>query len=355
MTPAALAISGLAVSRGGRRVLHAVDLEAAPRGITAVLGPSGCGKTTLLRAVAGFERADRGEIAVGGRRVAGQGLHLPPEERRLGMVFQEGAIFPHLGVAENVAYGLSSGPRHPRVLEMLELVGLAPLAARRPHQLSGGEQQRLALARALAPRPDFLLLDEPFASLDAELRRRLREELAVILEAAGAAALLVTHDQEEALSLAGQVAMLLGGRIAQAGGPEEIYARPASAAIARFVGDGQLFPCSVEGGIATTAFGRRPARGPGSGLPEALALVRPEQLRLAAAGEAFAEARSGRLESSRFVGHGFLDQVRFPDGAMALVRRLAGGQGFGLGESVAAELAGGELWLLPPDSDQGER
>jgi iron(III) transport system ATP-binding protein len=352
VTPPALAIAGLAVDRGGRRVLAGLDIEASPRGITAVLGPSGCGKTTLLRAIAGFEKVGQGEIAIGGRRVAGPGIHLPPEERRLGMVFQEGAIFPHLSVAENVAYGLRAGPRHPRVAEMLELVGLAALAGRRPHQLSGGEQQRLALARALAPRPDFLLLDEPFASLDAELRRRLREELAAILAAAGAAALLVTHDQEEALSLAGRVALLLGGAIVQAGSPEEIYARPLSATIAGFVGDGQLFPCRVENGVAATAFGRLPAEGPGSRLPAALALLRPEQMRLAAAGEAPAEARRGRLESSRFVGHGFLDLVRFPDGSAARVRRLGGGPSFAPGQEVAAELAGNRIWVVP---DQPER
>lgn len=340
----ALEVVGLAVDRSGTPVLEGLDLDAADQGITAVLGPSGCGKTTLLRAIAGFERPRAGSIRVRGREVAGPTTFVPPEQRRLGMVFQEGALFPHLDAAHNVAYGLRAKATDPRVGAALELVGLGWCASRRPESLSGGEQQRLALARALAPQPELVLLDEPFANLDAELRQRLREELLGILAAAQATAVLVTHDQEEALSLASRVAVLLDGKICQLGPPEEIYLRPTSAAVARFVGDGQLVECEIEGGIATTGLGRLAAAGPGRG--RALALIRPEVLRLVP--ETGAERR-GTLVRRRFFGHDAIEQVRFDDGSTVEIRRLAGRPGPAVGTRVGVELAVDEVWTVCAD------
>jgi iron(III) transport system ATP-binding protein len=335
----ALNIHGLGLERGGHRVLEGLDCCAADTGITAVIGPSGCGKTSLLRCIAGFERLSFGTIEVGGRLVAGPSVHLAPEQRRVGMVFQDGALFPHLDAAANVGYGLGVRPDPSRVREMLELVGLVHLAARRPDQLSGGEQQRLALARALAPRPDLLLLDEPFANLDAGLRRHLREELFEVVRTTATAALLVTHDQEEALSLADRVGILLDGRIQHLGAPEEVYTTPKTAAVARFLGEGQLVRCEVAGGRVTTRFGTARAAGPGT----TLALIRPENLRLV---EAANPEHTGILERSRFFGHDALDQVRFDDGSTAEVRRLAGSPSWPLGSAVGVELATEELWTL---------
>lgn len=335
----ALTIRGLDLGRGGRRVLHGLDCVAAATGITAVVGPSGCGKTSLLRCIAGFERARSGTIHIAGRLVAGPGIHLAPELRRVGMVFQDGALFPHLDAAANVAYGLGRRPDPARVREMLELVGLSTLASRRPDALSGGEQQRLALARALAPGPELLLLDEPFANLDAGLRRQLREELHRVLRTTSTAALLVTHDQEEALSLADRVGVLLEGRIQHLGPAEEVYTAPRNAAVARFLGEGQLVPCEISGGRVSTRFGTARAGGPGS----SFALIRPENLRLVAAAP---PERTGVLERSRFFGHDALDEVRFVDGSTAEIRRLAGTATWPIGSRVGVELATDELWTL---------
>ncbi|HEV3498035.1 MAG TPA: ABC transporter ATP-binding protein, partial [Actinomycetes bacterium] len=212
---------------GSVHALDGTDLSLGAGTLTAVLGPSGCGKTTLLRAIAGFERIDGGRITVSGQAVAGPGLHVPPERRRVTIVPQEQALFPHLTVAGNVGYGVRKGAERDRaVAAMLELAGLAGLGSRMPHQLSGGQQQRVALARALAPNPTVVLLDEPFGSLDAALRDEIRSEVAAVLRASGATSLLVTHDQEEALSMADTVAVMRTGEIVQHGPPQDIYRRP---------------------------------------------------------------------------------------------------------------------------------
>ena len=213
----AVETEGLTRDFGARRAVDGVDLRLERGGFLAVVGPSGSGKTTLLRMIAGFERPDGGSVAIGGRLVAGPGTWVEPEARRVGMVFQQGALFPHLSVAGNVGFGAAAPER---VGECLELVGLADRAGAFPHELSGGERQRIALARALAADPEVVLLDEPFSALDAGLRERLREEVTAILRAAGTSTLLVTHDQSEALSLADTVAVLRDCRLEQVGTPE---------------------------------------------------------------------------------------------------------------------------------------
>ncbi|MGW0363699.1 ABC transporter ATP-binding protein [Streptomyces sp. NPDC002990] len=300
-----LQITGLTKAYGaGPAVLDGLDLTVPAGALTAVLGPSGCGKTTLLRIVAGFLRADTGTVAIGGRTLGGPGLHLPPERRRIGIVPQEGALFPHLGVAGNIAFGLTGldrGARRPRVEEMLELVGLAGYGDRMPHELSGGQQQRVALARALAPSPQLVLLDEPFNALDSALRAGVRADVRAALQATGATAVMVTHDQQEALSTADLVAVVRDGRVAQCGSPEDVYRRPADPWVAAFVGDAVMVPGTASRGAAATALGRVPLAGTHEGgLREGLVLLRPEQLRLTDA--ASAEA-AGTVTSVRFYGH----------------------------------------------------
>ncbi|MBK9167820.1 MAG: ABC transporter ATP-binding protein [Bryobacterales bacterium] len=219
-----------------RPAVDRVRMEADERAFLALLGPSGCGKTTLLRLIAGFESPDSGSIALGGRTVAGDGVWLPPERRGVGMVFQDFALFPHLTVSGNVRFGLG---RHPearwREAHVLELVGMTGLEHRYPHELSGGQQQRVALARALAPQPQVILMDEPLSNLDVQMRLRLRQELRTILKSEGVTGVLVTHDQEEALSLADWVAVMHDGRIEQMGRPEEVHEAPATRFVAAFV------------------------------------------------------------------------------------------------------------------------
>jgi iron(III) transport system ATP-binding protein len=207
--------------------------------ILALVGPSGCGKTTTLRLIAGFEQPDSGRVVLDGRLVAGNGVFVPPERRGIGMVFQEHALFPHLTVIENVSFGLANLPRQAQeqaALSMLKLLGLERLARRYPHELSGGERQRAALARALAPQPVVLLLDEPFSSLDADLRLQIREEVRAILKEIGATAIFVTHDQEEALFMGDRLAVFNHGRLEQIGTPEEIFHSPATRFVAEFMG-----------------------------------------------------------------------------------------------------------------------
>ncbi|GAB6985827.1 ABC transporter ATP-binding protein [Nocardioides pyridinolyticus] len=276
----ALQVDGLTKSFGAVRVLDGVHLDV-PGGITAVLGASGCGKTTLLRLIAGFLEPDAGEIRLGGRVVAGDGRTVPPRRRRIGYVPQEGALFPHLDVASNVAFGLGPGRRSATarrtVEEMLELVELPrQVASRQPHELSGGQQQRVALARALAPQPDVVLLDEPFSSLDAGLREETGRAVARALRASEATAVLVTHDQGEALSLADQVAVMSHGRFLQVAAPSEVYLDPASPVVASFVGHAALVPADAVAGEASGALGPVRVRGARDG--RVLLAVRPEQV-----------------------------------------------------------------------------
>jgi iron(III) transport system ATP-binding protein len=310
-----------------------VYLELGAGQILALLGPSGCGKTTTLRLLAGFEVPEDGEVEIGGRTVVGDRVFVPPERRSIGMVFQDYALFPHLDVAGNVAYGLpGDGNREARVAEILSLVGMEGLDSRMPHQLSGGQQQRVALARALVRRPDVVLLDEPFSNLDSALRVRVRREVWHILKAAGASAVFVTHDQEEALSIADRVAVMLGGRIAQAGSPEEVYQLPASREVATFVGDADFLPGESTDGVVSCEVGVLQGQRGSSGSVEVM--LRPEDVRLIPDPE-------GRhvVASRQFFGHDQLVTVRLASGR-TLRSRLGPAAGFSVGDTVRVQVAG---------------
>jgi len=253
---ALLKVKDLACAHGDQRVFAGVSFTLEAGEIGALLGPSGTGKTTLLRALAGLHPVAAGRVLLRGEDMTAK----PPEKRRVGLVFQDLALFPHLDVAGNIGFGLSRWPRaerEARVSELLARTGLTGMGARLPHELSGGQQQRVALARSLAPRPDLLLLDEPLSSLDADLRPRLRDELRALLKAEGTAALLVTHDQDEAFAFAEVVGVMLDGQLVQWAPGYELYHRPASAEVARFVGEGRLLPARGEpGGTLSSAVGR---------------------------------------------------------------------------------------------------
>jgi iron(III) transport system ATP-binding protein len=283
VTEPELALRTLALTKrfGDVVAVDAVDLDVRRGEFLGVLGPSGCGKTTLLRLVAGFERPDSGGIEIDGIAVSGPRRQIAPEHRRIGMVFQESALFPHLDVEGNIGFGLPRTGRAARVAELVALVGLAGLHGRMPHELSGGQQQRVALARALAPDPAIILLDEPFSSLDATLRTQLRGEVRDILRAAGATTLFVTHDQGEALEISDRVAVMRAGRIEQLSTPDELYLRPINRFVAGFVGEANLLRGEVRHGEVQTLVGR--FRAPSDLLADgALAevLLRPEQLHM---------------------------------------------------------------------------
>jgi iron(III) transport system ATP-binding protein len=238
---------------GRRDAVADASFTLSPGQIGVLIGPSGCGKTSLLRAIAGLERLHAGRIAIAGEPLAdaARGLHLAPEARRIGMVFQDYALFPHLSIADNVGFGLkhlARPQREARVAQMLDLVGLAHAAKRAPHQLSGGQQQRVALARALAPAPRLLLLDEPFSSLDVDLRERLSQELRAILKDMGTTALFVTHDQAEAFAIGDMVGVMHQGRLEQWDAAYTVYHRPATRFVADFIGHGVFLPARISAG-----------------------------------------------------------------------------------------------------------
>jgi iron(III) transport system ATP-binding protein len=279
---AELRIVELSKAFGAAPILRALSLSVEPRQLVAILGASGSGKTTLLRLICGFDHADAGSITIDGTQVCGPGLHLRPEQRHVGYVAQEGALFPHLTVADNIAFGLSWRQRRSgyRVAELLSMVGLsASYASRQPHQLSGGEQQRVALARALAPSPPLVLLDEPFSALDAALRAETRQAVGQALAASGSTALLVTHDQAEALSMGHKVAVLRDGALVQIADPETLYSQPVDLALARFLGDAAVLPGSAAGCHVSCALGVLPLVAP---CPQGRTkvMIRPEQIRL---------------------------------------------------------------------------
>jgi iron(III) transport system ATP-binding protein len=303
-------------SFGLTRAVDDVTLAVHPGELFAVLGPSGCGKTTLLRLIAGFERPDAGGVTVGGRRVADDAAWVPPERRRIGMVFQDYALFPHLSVERNVAFGCPRGDRE-RPRRALELVGLQHKADSHPHELSGGERQRVALARALAPGPDVVLLDEPFSSLDASLRADLRREVELILRDAGTSAILVTHDQEEALTLADRLALMRDGRIVQVGAPEDVYAQPAERWAAHFVGEVNVLPGVLRGDAVYTEIGSFDLASPaGAAARDGVHIaVRPEQLEFRAGREPNAE-----VVEREFRGHDVLYRLRHAAGRTLIVQ-----------------------------------
>jgi iron(III) transport system ATP-binding protein len=292
-----LLCEGVSAAYGEREVLHEIDLGTPSGSLAAILGASGSGKTTLLRVIAGFVRASAGRVVIGDTVVAGPGLHTPPDRRAVGYVAQEGALYPHLDVGENVGFGLPRDERKrgTRTAEVLELVGLGETyARRRVHELSGGEQRRVALARALAPRPRLVLLDEPFSGLDAVLRADTREAVARALSAQGTTALLVTHDQAEALSMGREVAVLRDGRLIQTAAPDVLYRSPVDLYVARFVGAAVVLAGDAQRGTVQCALGRLETD-QASVSGEVQVLVRPEQIEVArlngSRGEGIATAR----------------------------------------------------------------
>lgn len=311
-------LRGIRAAHGSTDVLHDIDLLVGSGERVSVLGPSGSGKSTLLRVVAGLHRPRAGSVEIHGRDVT----DAPPERRRVGFVPQEGALFPHLDVAGNVGYGIrglraSAARRDPRVQELVELVGLRGLQRRRPHELSGGQRQRVAVARALATAPDLVLLDEPFSALDAALRRRLRDDVVEILRGRGVGALLITHDQEEALSLGDRVIVLRDGRIVQDDSARAVYACPADAWTARFVGEALVLPATARGDVASCALGDLPLARAARG--RIAVVVRPEQVRVTAAGGV-----PGVVERMRYFGHDALVDVVLGDGTRLSARLAAG-------------------------------
>ncbi|HEY0401138.1 MAG TPA: ABC transporter ATP-binding protein [Blastococcus sp.] len=344
-----LTVKDLTKAFGTTPVLTGVDLHVPSGSFTALLGPSGCGKTTLLRLIAGFEDPDTGTVAVGDRVVAGAGRGVAARRRGIGFVPQEGGLFPHLTVAGNISFGLPRRQRRDggRVRDLLQLVGLdADLADRSPHQLSGGQQQRVALARALAPKPSLVLLDEPFSSLDAALREETRLAVSAALTASGATAVLVTHDQAEALSMADQVAVLRDGRLVQRTDPRTLYRRPGDLDVALFVGEAVVLDAEVRNGRAHCVLGalayEQTSADP---VPDGAArvLLRPEQLRLSAP---VATAPIAKVHSVDFYGHDSRAWLDLP-GGMRVSARLEGVEVPSAGDDVSVTVRGTAL-VFPP-------
>ena len=292
-------------------VVEDLSFEVYPGEIFALLGPSGCGKTTTLRLIAGFERANAGEICVDGQCFEGAKTHLPPEARGIGIVFQEYALFPHLNVSQNVAFGLKKLPpklRDERVMTVLEMVEMTPFKNRKPYELSGGQQQRVALARSIAPSPKLILLDEPFSNLDAGMRHSTREEIRTLLKDAGMSAVFVTHDQEEALCFADRLAVMQEGRIEQIGIPETVYHRPETPFVADFLGMTNLIAGEAKGNCAETPLGKFQIAPAARG--KVLLSIRPEHLVMVQSDTEGQNNGVGEIVMRDFKGHDLTYQVR---------------------------------------------
>lgn len=344
MTPtsANLEVTGVCKRFGDNPVLAGVNLSVPAGSFTAILGPSGSGKTTLLRIIAGFDRADEGTVMIGNDVLDGPDSYVPPERRHVGYVSQNGSLFPHLSVEENVTFGL---PRHQRrghdVDDLFDAIDLGPLARRYPHQLSGGQQQRVALARALAVNPRFILLDEPFASLDASARSEVRSDVRQILKRVGTTAVLVTHDQDEALSMADQVAVIRDARIVQSTTPLDLYERPIDTGVAQFVGDANLIVGQLRAGVAVTNLGSLTVM---EGTPvmegAVTVLVRPEQIALSRTRND-AAVEVAILESD-FHGHDSVYRVSFMTNGEehVLTVRLQSSERFAVGDVAHLRVTG---------------
>ena len=344
-------VRSLTAGYGAHAVLDDLDLQVPSGSLAAVLGPSGSGKTTLLRILAGFLRPTAGTVTFGDRLMAGAGADfphafVPPEKRRVGIVPQEGALFPHLDVSANVGFGLPQSPSAreqsaARVREVLEMVGMLDYAHTRPHELSGGQQQRVALARALAPMPDVILLDEPFTALDASMRSRLRAEVRELLAGLGTTAILITHDQEEALSTADLVAVMREGRIVQVGSPLEVYDVPADLGVAKFVGDAVALPAAVREGRVICALGDIPAH-PSMRQPDgdAVVVLRPEQLVLSCPVDPSGIPGCGVVRETSYHGHDSLLRVELAEGLSIPVRVPGGTPPPRPGDAVVVSVTG---------------
>jgi iron(III) transport system ATP-binding protein len=329
---------GISKQFDGVPVLRRVSLPVASASMVALLGPSGCGKTTLLRIIAGLETPDEGEVLIRGELLTGPGVHVPPERRRVGMVFQDWALFPHMSVAKNVGYGLERGvDSSRRVHEALALVGLEGLGDRQPGTLSGGQQQRVALARALAPEPTVLLLDEPFSNLDTALRVQVRGEVHELLVGLDITTVFVTHDQEEAFILGDAVAVMNEGLIVQQATPAELYRRPASPWVAEFVGDANLVAGSAGGRVAETPLGQVPLTVRAEGSVDVL--LRPEELRVRPGGAA-------EVELIEYYGHDTVYVIRLADGPR-IRARIGSAPEFARGDGVTVSYAGGPTVVYP--------
>jgi iron(III) transport system ATP-binding protein len=347
--PRGISMRGLSKRFGRVAAVDSLDLDAADGQITALLGPSGCGKTTTLRLISGFERPDAGVVELGGRTLSGNGSFVPPDKRRVGLVFQDYALFPHHDVFGNVAYALPSGASRSRVDELLSLVGLEGTGSRHPHELSGGQQQRVALARALAADPDAVLLDEPFSNLDASLRDRMRREVRQILLEAGTTSIFVTHDQEEALSIADRVAVMRDGRIEQVGAPEEVYGRPASHWVAGFLGEADILPATARPGSVECELGTLPIDPPFHGPAEVI--VRPESVALGSGpGPGGVTTRKARVMRREFYGHDQLLHLELDSGLKLRCRR-PGFPAWHPDDRVRVWIAG-PVTVLPPRAAQ---
>ncbi|WKZ82117.1 MAG: ABC transporter ATP-binding protein [Acidimicrobiia bacterium] len=298
---------------GGVTALHGFDLTVPAGQILSLVGPSGSGKTTALRVIAGFERPDSGTVVIAGDTVVDDAVFLPPERRRVGMVFQDFALFPHMSVGGNVGYGLGREGRVERVAGVLAMVGLAGMEHRMPHELSGGEQQRVALARALAPSPAVVLLDEPFSNLDAPQREKVRREVRGILTEARATAVFVTHDQEEALAVSDVMAVMRAGSVVQSAAPHDLYRNPRDRWVAEFLGEGEFIEGTVGVGVVETPLGRFPADTGLTGQVEVL--IRPEFVRLGAE-----EGALALVVDREFYGHDQLVTLHLDGGRRLLAR-----------------------------------
>jgi iron(III) transport system ATP-binding protein len=325
----AIDITELSKRFGDTVVLTDLDLHVPSGAVTAILGSSGSGKSTLLRCIAGLLRPDSGMIGLADRTVCGPGIWIPAEDRRVGLVPQEGSLFPHLTVAGNVGFGLARRDRATRVAQLLELVGLPGTSSMRPHELSGGMQQRVAVARALAPEPDVILLDEPFSALDAGLRDDLRTDVFSAIRATGATAVLVTHDQQEAFAVADRVAVMMHGRVVQDAPPSQVYLEPATLAVAQFVGETVVLPATVTAtGHAHTPLGDLPVIGDATPGTTGNVVFRPEDFVL----DASARLTDAEVESIRYHGHDTV--LTATAGGVRLRIRTLGRPPVGIGESV---------------------
>jgi iron(III) transport system ATP-binding protein len=335
-----LRLSHISKRFGATEALSGADLEVARGEVVALCGPTGCGKTTALRVLAGFERPDSGRVEIDGQLVAGDGAWVAPDRRRVGMVFQDYALFPHLDVAANVGFGVRRGDRSGRVDELLDLVGLGDLGRRYPDELSGGQQQRVALARALAPRPAVVLLDEPWGAIDPLLRGSLRDEVVRILREPGVTALLVTHDRDDAFSVADRIALMRDGRIVQSGAPEQLYFAPADRWCAEFAGAANVLPGRRDGATVVTPIGSFPALHAGAD-SDVDVLLRPELVGLEPDGGGPAE-----IVERTFLGHDVLYLVLLPDGTDLWSQRPSNEQ-VPLGARVRVRVYDGPVVVFP--------
>lgn len=334
--PGFLSLQAVHKHYGGDFRVEIADLQVAKGEVMSLLGPSGCGKTTTLRLVAGLDMPETGRIHVAGQEVYSERVFVPSERRKVGLVFQDYALFPHLTVDQNIRFGLRhyAGDTRARIEHMLELTRLTALRGHYPHELSGGEQQRTALARSLAPEPHVLLMDEPFSNLDAVLRKELRTEVRRILRETRVTTVLVTHDQEEALSMSDRLAVILQGQVQQIGTPRELYWSPRSEAVAHFIGDANLLPGMASGHQVQCVLGTLPIQKQAEGPVQVM--VRPESVRVLLGGE---RTIPGRILDIEYYGHDQVLSIQLDSGENLLARRDAI-QPFLPGQQVSVEPVG---------------